>query len=147
MKKQYIKYFFKIGAMAAGGGPLILALVYVFLLHFHVVETLSASKVIAEILSSLILAFIAGGCSVVYTIENLSLMGATFLHSSILCLDYLIIYVANGWIPFSVSSVLRFVGIYLVIYFVIWTIIYLSIRHSVGKLNLKLQKQYKKEKA
>ena len=140
MKKQYIKHFFKIGAMSAGGGPLILALVYIFLMQSGTVETLSISKIIAEILSSLILAFIAGGCSVVYTIEKLSLMGATFLHSSVLCLNYLIIYAANGWISRSISSILWFIGIYLVIYFVIWTIIYLSIRHSVGKLNQKLQK-------
>ena len=57
--KKFIVEFLKRGAIFAGLGPLILAIVYFFLHLNGVVEMVPVTKMIAEIISSLILAFIA----------------------------------------------------------------------------------------
>ena len=71
--KKFIVEFLKRGAIFAGLGPLILAIVYFFLHLNGVVEMVPVTKMIAEIISSLILAFIAAGISAVYHVEKLQL--------------------------------------------------------------------------
>ena len=138
MKKEtnLLKEFFKIGLMAGGGGPIILAGIYAVLLACGTIEVLTVSEVILAIFTSFLLAFVAGGISVVYRIEKLPLMWASLIHVSVLYLDYLIIYLVNGWLP--VSSILPFTGIFLACYFVVWCFIYFGIRRNIQKMNRKL---------
>ena len=138
MKTNCIKDFFKIGAMSAGGGPLILALIYWILFSTGQVQALTVPEVVLGILTSILLAFVSGGISVIYRIETLPLLWASLLHASILYLDYLIIYLVNGWLECALVPVLVFTGIFFGIYFVIWCIIYRSIKASVRKMNAKL---------
>ena len=100
-KTNLVKEFFKIGLMAGGGGPIILAIIYAILQACGTVEVLTVSEVILAIFTSFLLAFVAGGVSVVYRIEKLPLMWASLIHVSVLYLDYLIIYLVNGWLPVS----------------------------------------------
>lgn len=138
MNTNCIKDFFKIGAMSAGGGPLILALIYWILFSTGQVQALTVPKVVLGVLTSILLAFVSGGISVIYRIETLPLLWASLLHASILYLDYLIIYLVNGWLECALAPVLVFTGIFFGIYFVIWCIIYRSIKASVRKMNAKL---------
>ena len=135
-KTNLVKEFFKIGLMAGGGGPIILAIIYAILQACGTVEVLTVSQVILAIFTSFLLAFVAGGVSVVYRIEKLPLMWASLIHVSVLYLDYLIIYLVNGWLP--VSWVLPFTGIFLAGYFLIWCCIYFGIRQNIRRMNRKL---------
>ena len=135
-KTNLIAEFFKIGLMAGGGGPIILAIVYGILQACGTVEILTVSEVILAIFTSFLLAFVAGGVSVVYRIEKLPLMWASLIHVSVLYLDYLIIYLVNGWLP--VSLVLPFTGIFLAGYFLVWCCIYFGIRRNIRRMNRKL---------
>ena len=135
-KPNLLKEFFKIGLMAGGGGPMILALVYTVLQACGTVEVLTVSEVILAIVTSFLLAFVAGGISVVYRIEKLPLMWASLIHVSVLYADYLIIYLVNGWLP--PVWILPFTGIFLAGYFAIWSCIYFSIRRNIRRMNQKL---------
>ena len=142
MKKvNLVKEFFKIGAMVAGGGPLIMVIVYSCLHAAGVVQMVSVSEMTLGVISSLVLAFIAGGISVIWRIEKLPLMWASFIHASILFLDYLLIYLINGWMPFEVLPIAIFTGIFVAVYFLIWCCIYYGIQMSVRKMNTKLSQQ------
>ena len=140
-KTNLVKDFFKIGAMAAGGGPLIMAIVYSCLHAAGVVQMVSVSEMTLGVISSLVLAFIAGGISVIWRIEKLPLMWASFLHASILFLDYILIYLINGWMPFEILPIAIFTGCFVAGYFLIWCCVYYGIRMSVKKMNTKLSQQ------
>lgn len=140
-KENLVKEFFKIGAMVAGGGPLIMMIVYSCLHAYGVVDMVSVPEMTLGIISSLMMAFIAGGISVIWRIEKLPLMWASFLHASILFLDYILIYLINGWMPFEVLPILAFTGIFIAVYFLIWCCIYYGIWMSVKKMNKKISQQ------
>lgn len=137
--KKAIGSFLHIGVISAGGGPVILAIVYLALAAQDAATTLSAERAATEILTSALMAFIAGGVSVVYRLERLPLFCATLIHGAALYADYLIVYLLNGWLPRRPGTVLLFTGIFLAAYAVIWLIVYLSIRRRVARLNTQLQ--------
>ena len=101
-------------------------IVYSCLHAYGVVDMVSVSEMTLGVISSLILAFIAGGISVIWRIEKLPLMWASFLHASILFLDYILIYLINGWMPFKVLHILSLT-------------IYLSQYHAMNLIILSLK--------
>ncbi len=137
--KKYILEFCKRGLMAAWGGPVILAVVYLALGAAGVIRTLSPAEVCKGILTVSLMAFIAGGVSVVYHIDRLPLTGAILIHSVILYLDYILIYLWNGWLKQDMTPILIFTVIFAVGYAFIWLMIYFSTRNNIEKLNRQLK--------
>ena len=136
--KKFIVEFLKRGAIFAGLGPLILAIVYFFLHLNGVVEMVPVTKMIAEIISSLILAFIAAGISAVYHVEKLQMGVAGLIQGAVLFADYIFFYLVMGWIPFRWDVILIFTAIFVAVFALIWLIVYLSIRNKIKKMNEKL---------
>lgn len=138
--KKFILHFIHRGFLAGGCGPLILSIIYLFLFRFGVIKTLPAEEVIVGIITSFLLAFIAGGIQAVYQIEKLPLLHAIFIHGLVLYLDYIIIYLMNGWL--KKESVLIFTVCFFVGYAIIWLGIYFLTKKKTDQLNSKLaQKQ------
>lgn len=137
--KKYVLEFCKRGLMAAWGGPVILAVVYLALGAAGVIQTLSPAEVCKGILTVSLMAFIAGGVSVVYHIDRLPLTGAILIHSVILYLDYILIYLWNGWLKQDMTPILIFTVIFAVGYAFIWLMIYFSTRNNIEKLNRQLK--------
>lgn len=135
MKKTILE-FLKRGTMAAAGGPIILAIVYGILGQSGVIESLSTAEVTKGILSASLLAFIAAGITVVYTVEKLPLISAILLHCGVLYLDYLLIYLINNWLQRSAIGI--FTLVFLAGYALIWLIVYAITKASTDKLNKKL---------
>ena len=107
--KKFILDFIKRGLIAAGFGPLILTIFYYgyyFAIGYNPTSVLEINK---NILSSLLLAFIAGGISAVFKIEKLSLGIATLIDAVVIYLDYLFFYLFNNWIEMSFMSLIIFV--------------------------------------
>lgn len=136
--KNYLMVLVKRGLMAAAGGPVILALIYLYLGQKNLLTQLTPEKAAVEILTVSLLAFLAAGVSVVYQIEHLSLLPATLIHAAAVYLDYLLIYCFNGWLEPSAHVLLGFTGIFLVGYLVIWLCVYAAIRRSIQKMNTQL---------
>lgn len=136
--KKHISQFFLRGLIAAGFGPVVLAIVYGILGATGVAESFSATEVTKGILSITLMAFIAGGINSIYQIEQLPLPTAIIIHAAVLYLDYLILYLFNDWIPRNGTAI----GIFSLIFFagfaLVWFIIYLCIRSKTARINKKL---------
>lgn len=133
--KAFLKEFVKRGSMFCGGGPLIVAIIYMFL----PVETVGVSHIVTEILTSLLLAFIAAGISAIYTVEKIPYPTAGLIQGSVLLADYLTIYLINGWIPVTWQSITMFVTIFVAAFLTISLIIYHSIKVQIEKLNKQIK--------
>ena len=78
--KRIILEFSRRGLIAAGLGPIVFAVLYLFLQQQGAVEFLTVNEVCLGIFSLSVLAFIAGGMNVIYQIEQLPLMVAILIH-------------------------------------------------------------------
>lgn len=143
MKKTVLE-FIRRGLVACGFGPLVLAVIYLVLQRYASVETLTVSQVSVGIFSLSALAFIAGGMNVLYQLERLPLMVAILIHGTVLYASYLLTYLINGWLEWGGAPILVFSGIFVVGYFVIWGIIYATIKKRTERINEALKKKQNK---
>lgn len=139
--KTHLKAFLFRGMLACWGGPVILAVVYGILGATGTVEALSTGEVCRGILTITLMAFLAGGVTVVYQIERLPLFPALLIHGVVLYLDYLMIYLVNGWIAEGIQPLLIFTGIFVLGYAVIWLIVYGIIRKNARDINRFLSRE------
>ena len=138
MKKAVLSFLHR-GLMTACGGPVILAVVYWALERQGVIQSLTPGEVSTGIFSVTLMAFIAGGITVVYTMERLPLITAQLIHGGGLYLDYLLIYLLNSWIPRNHTGILSFTAIFAAGYAVVWVCVYLSIKAKTESINKKLR--------
>lgn len=136
--KTFWIHFLKRGSQFAWGGPLIICIVWACLKAAGVIETIAVDTVILAVLSSLVMAFVAAGISVVYQMEQLPTGMAALIQLAVLYADYLLIYLLNGWMPLRAVGI--FTAAFIAGFAVIWAIIYLTVRHSVKKLNTDFDK-------
>ena len=134
--KPFFKDFCLRGLTTAAGGPVVLAIIYGILGKTGVIETLSPGEVCLGVLSITLMAFIAGGITVVYTLEQLPLPMAILTHGGVLYVDYLLMYLLNDWIPKGGIGI--FTLIFVFGYAAVWLVIYLSIRIKTAQINKKL---------
>ena len=135
--KKYMLEFVKRGLMAAGGGPVILAIIYYILGATGTVTAFTPNEVCLGILSITVMAFIIAGISMIYTVESLPLPMAILIHAGVLYLDYLLVYLLNSWLPRNAIG--TFTAIFAAGYALVWLVIYLCIRAKTKKLNEKLR--------
>ena len=135
--KRYILEFFRRGLCAWGLGPLVLAVLYLFL----PVEALTAREVSLGIFSLSALAFLAGGMNVIYQIERLPLMAAIGIHGGVLYVGYLGTYLLNGWLDWGRLPVLVFTAIFAVGYLAIWAVIYAILKRRTARVNALLRQK------
>ena len=143
--KRIILEFSRRGLIAAGLGPIVLAVLYLFLQQQGAVEFLTVNEVCLGIFSLSTLAFIAGGMNVIYQIEQLPLMVAILIHGGVLYISYLGTYLLNSWLEWGVTPILVFTTIFVFGYFVIWAIIYSITKRRTEKLNELLKKKVRLE--
>ena len=143
--KKYILDFLRRGVMACGLGPVVLVVLYLILHRNGAVETLSVEQVCTGIVSLTVLAFIAGSLNALYQIERLPLMLAVLIHGSVLYAGYLVTYLINDWLEWSLIPVLVFTGIFIVGYLVIWAIICAVTRKRTDRLNKLLRTSHPEE--
>ena len=134
--KKCVLEFVKRGLMAAAGGPVLLAIIYGVLGATDTVAALSPSEVCAGILSITVMAFVAAGITMIYTVESLPLPTAILSHAGVLYLDYLMVYLLNSWLPRSAIGV--FTAVFFVGFALVWLVIYLCIREKTRALNEKM---------
>lgn len=137
--RRFFKEFLLRGLVCAGGGPLVLAIIYSILGANGVVETLSPREVSLGILSIMLLAFIVAGMTAIYQMEQLPLPVMILLHGGALYIAYILTYLINGWLQNSLIPILVFTGIFAAGYVLIWSIIYLIEKAKAEKLNKMLK--------
>ena len=136
--KQFWKEFLIRGLVSCGFGPVILAIIYGILGATRTVNSLAPMEVCKGILTITLMAFIAGGVTAVYQFEQIPLFSAILIHGIALYLDYLMIYLVNGWIAEGVQPLLIFTGIFVAGYAIVWLIIYACTRKATQRVNHRL---------
>ena len=139
--KKFVLEFVRRGFIAAGIGPIVLAIVYLISKQSAAIDTLTVNQVCIGIFSLSALAFIAGGVNAIYQVERMPLMTAILIHGGTLYIGYLGTYLLNDWLDFGVIPIIVFTAIFVVGYIVIWAIIYSIIRRNTAKLNEMLKKK------
>ena len=133
--KKYVVEFLKRGMSFCFGGPLVLAIVYGILGLVGAVESFTVGEVVTGIFSSTLLAFIAAGVTVIYTIDKLSPFSAALIHGVVLYLDYILLYLFNGWLQSSLKPIMIFTICFVSGYLIIWAIVFVVTRKCTKKLN------------
>lgn len=136
--KKFWKEFSKRGMMYAWGGPVIMAIVWLCLQAAGTVTELTVNQVVLGIFSTTVMAFIAAGISVIYQMENLPKPFAGLIQAAVLYIDYMGIYLLNGWLPADKIGI--FTLIFVVAFAAIWFAIYIPIKLKVDKMNKMLNK-------
>ena len=142
--RKFILDFLRRGLIACGFGPMVLAILYLILQKYGVIEVLTVNEVCIGIFSISALAFMAGGMNAVYQIEKLPLTIAILLHGGVLYISYLGTYLVNGWLEWGKASILTFSGIFLIVYLVIWVIIYVTTKKRTERINEILKDKQKR---
>ena len=133
--KEFLKGFLLRGLTAAGGGPVVLAIIYGALGKTGEVVTLTPQEVSLGILSVTLMAFIVAGLGMVFQLEELPLMTAILIHGAGLYATYILIYLLNGWLQDKLIPILVFTAIFVAGYGLIWLFIYLVNRAKTKKIN------------
>ena len=133
--KKYVVKFLKRGMSFCFCGPLVLAIVYGILGLVGAVESFTVGEVVTGIFSSTLLAFIAAGVTVIYTIDKLSPFSAALIHGVVLYLDYILLYLFNGWLQSSLKPIMIFTICFVLGYLVVWAIVFVVTRKCTKKLN------------
>ena len=139
--KEFVKNFCKRGLVAFGFGPVIMAIVYIFLEIAGVEGTLGFIELSKQILIVSVMAFVAAGISAIYNVERLALPLAIFIHAAVLYTDYIFVYLINGWIKNSLMPLIIFTVIFIVGFALVWIIIYAVDKNAARKLNERLNKR------
>ncbi len=133
--KTFWKEFLLRGMICAGGGPIVLAIIYGILGATGAAEAFTPGQVCTGILSITLLAFVAAGMTAIYQMEQLPLAIMILLHGGALYITYLLAYLLNGWLQNSLLPVLVFTGIFVAGYAFIWLIVYCVEKAKAEKLN------------
>lgn len=134
MKKHILDALHR-GLLACGAGPVVLAIIYIILASNGKPETLTLAEAAKGILTITELAFVSGALTVLYQIERLPLFPALLIHGMVLYLDYLSVYLVNGWLQKGSYPLIVFTVCFILGYAAIWAIIYFTSVKKVKKLN------------
>ena len=137
--KCFIKEFCKRGLVAFGFGPVAMAIVYLCLTFFGIVDSLSLAEVGKQTLLVSLMAFLAGGITAIYQVERLPLPSAILIQATVLYIDYIAVYLVNGWLKKALLPIVIFTAIFVVSYAIVWIFVYAFSKRSARRLNEKLK--------
>ena len=86
-----------------------------------------------------------GGASVIWGLENWSLLRQTLVHLVIVCVSSFPMAFFMYWIPHYFWGALGYIGAFIAIYAIIWLSMYLSIKAKIKKINNGLSAKEKTE--
>ena len=136
---RYLKDFLHRGLIFGGFGPIVTAIVFMCISLADGSFSLTANQILLATVSSYLLAFIQAGVTVFNQIEHWSTVKSLLCHFVTLYAAYSVCYVVNSWIPFEPMVLVIFSAVFAVLFFVIWTIVYLSVRATSKRFNSQLK--------
>ena len=133
-----VKEYLKRGLIFGGFGPIIVAIILA-IISINEAVNLEGWQILVAVISTYIVAFVQAGSTVFNQIEHWSTGKSLLCHLSTLYVAYSLGYVANTWIPFEPKVLIIFTIIFMAIYFVVWGIVYFSIKATSKNFNAKLK--------
>lgn len=100
----------------------------------------SIHTLIVYLVVSALYGMTAMGSSVVYDIEKWSIAKATSVHFVVTLVGFYILGISEGWLHFNDAIFYIMTVSFIVMYFIIWFIQYMSFKATVDRLNRDLKK-------
>lgn len=97
------------------------------------------SAVVAQTIFNGLLGIVFGGASVIWEHPDYSIAKRTSMHLLVTAPIFMIVSYMLGWMGDSPKSILIFVGIYLVIYIVVWLSQFIFWRGQISQINKELK--------
>lgn len=136
---KYLKEFLHRGLIFGGFGPIVAGIVYAILEKTIAGFSLGGTETFLAIISTYLLAFVQAGATVFNQIEDWPMPQSLFCHFVTLYVAYSLCYILNYWIPFEPMVLLIFSLIFAATFFLIWGIVYFSVKSMSKKMNSKLR--------
>jgi hypothetical protein len=99
------------------------------------------NAVILQYILSGILGFMFAAGSTVFEVEQFSLVKQVVIHFFISVFTMLPIAYILRWMDHSIGGIVSYVGVFLIIYVVIWMIQYMSWKKKIHEINKKLEEK------
>jgi len=116
---NYVKTFLKRGLLGILLGVFINQVVYLIMAMQGNIVQVESSMIISEFIISSLTGLYCAGISVIFDVEEWSLLRQTITHS-IAMLPYFPIAIYAGWMPMSLVGRMFFVLNYILVYVIIW---------------------------
>lgn len=131
----------RIGAkLAAGMGmAMFYSLLFLGIGYANGMETIETKTLLIHLVVANIIGIIFSVASFVFEREEWSLLKQTIIHFIILLGTFLPAAIWMGWIPNHVSSILICVGIFIIVYFIIWFVMTIYWKKKIESLNHQLK--------
>lgn len=131
----------RIGAkLAAGMGmAMFYSLLFLGIGYANGMETIETKTLLIYLVVANIIGIIFSVASFVFEREEWSLLKQTIIHFIILLGTFLPAAIWMGWIPNHVSSILICVGIFIIVYFIIWFVMTIYWKKKIESLNHQLK--------
>ena len=97
------------------------------------------NAVIIQTICSLIMGAAFAGASVIWEVENWSLLKQTILHFLVISVSTLPIAYFMYWIPHTFRGILIYIAIFFFIYFTIWIGRYFTMKKKIQAINDKIK--------
>lgn len=97
------------------------------------------TAVIVQLICSLFIGAVGGGSSVIWEIENWSLLKQTLVHFAVLAVPFFGVGYVMNWLPHYLVGAIGYVAAFILVYVIMWFSIYFSIKSKVKKMNKQLQ--------
>lgn len=141
---KYVKQYLHIGLIFSGLGPVTLGVIYLILNASGTEIVLSALDVFKAILTTYVIAFVQAGSSTFARIESWSKFKVMAFQGLSIYLVYLIGYLINDWIPFSLIAIGIYTGVFVIVFVSIWITIYAIATKAAKKMTEKLNEAKEK---
>lgn len=137
---NYFKKFFIRGLLGIVIGVFINQLVLFLLAMKGNVLEIESNIVISQFIISSIIGFYCAGISIIFDIEEWSLLRQTTTHS-VAMFPYFLVSIYAGWMPINLIGKVIFILIYILVYVIIWFSIRKYWKKKAKELNEELKKR------
>lgn len=104
------------------------------------------TAVCIQMVCSLLIGAVAGGSSVIWDVEQWSLLKQTLIHFIVISIPFFTVGYILNWLPHHLYGALGYAGAFILVYLIMWVSIYFSIKTKIKKMNSQLQELNQVEK-
>ncbi|GMR63633.1 MULTISPECIES: DUF3021 domain-containing protein [Bacillus] len=121
------------------GMAMVYSLLFLWIGYVNGMETVETKTLIAYLVTANIIGLIFSFASFIFEKEEWSILKQTSIHFIVLLGTFLPTAILIGWVPNRFSPILVCIGIFIVIYFMIWFIMTLYWKRKIKKINHQLR--------
>lgn len=134
---KYVEISLRRGLMGIPLGVFISQIILIILIMLGKIDSVTTSIIIEQFIVSSIVGFYFASISIIYEVDEWSLLKQTIIHA-IANIPFFPIAIYAGWIENNLKSIIIYFIIYILIYMCIWMSITIYWRNKTKIINKKL---------